>query len=363
MPKLCEFELCKNRAVYGFNNEMTFCKNHKIENMKYYDYRKCKCNKNCSFNYPTEKKPLYCGDCKLEGMVDVKNKKCITCNKKQPFINYPNEKIPLYCGDCKLEGMVDINHKKCITCNKKIPVFNYPNEKNALYCGDCKLEGMIDIKNKKCITCDGKRPVFNYPNEKTPLYCGDCKKDNMIDINHPKCKANDKTLCNSRGNKKYKGYCSRCYQYLFPKDPLTYQIRSKTKEIAVRDFINDNYNGFCHDKPLYTAQCDCSIRRRIDHRILINNTLLCIETDENQHKSYDEKDEEIRYDDLYNAFSGKWIFIRFNPDVYKINGKKKHTSISTRLTQLKKEIDKQIKRIENEENIDLLEVIKMYYDE
>ena len=32
-------------------------------------------------------------------------------------------------------------------------------------------------------------------------------------------------------------------------------------------------------------------------------------------------------------------------------------------TQLKKEIDKQIKRIENEENIDLLEVIKMYYDE
>lgn len=289
MPKLCEFELCKNRAVYGFNNEMTFCKNHKIENMKYYDYRKCKCNKNCSFNYPTEKKPLYCGDCKLEGMVDVKNKKCITCNKKIPN--------------------------------------------------------------------------FNYPNEKTPLYCGDCKKDNMIDINHPKCKANDKTLCNSRGNKKYKGYCSRCYQYLFPKDPLTYQIRSKTKEIAVRDFINDNYNGFCHDKPLYTAQCDCSIRRRIDHRILINNTLLCIETDENQHKSYDEKDEEIRYDDLYNAFSGKWIFIRFNPDVYKINGKKKNTSISTRLTQLKKEIDKQIKRIENEENIDLLEVIKMYYDE
>ena len=36
--------------------------------------------------------------------------------------------------------------------------------------------------------------------------------------------------------------------------------------------------------------------------------LLCVETDE--------KDEEIRYDDLYMLHSGKFIFIRFNPDKY-----------------------------------------------
>jgi hypothetical protein len=39
--------------------------------------------------------------------------------------------------------------------------------------------------------------------------------------------------------------------------------------------------------------------------------LRCVETDENAHN---EKDEEIRYDDLYMVHSGKWIFIRFNPD-------------------------------------------------
>ena len=28
-------------------------------------------------------------------------------------------------------------------------------------------------------------------------------------------------------------------------------------------------------------------------------------------------DEDTRYNDLYMAYSGKWIYIRFNPDKYK----------------------------------------------
>ena len=63
--------------------------------------------------------------------------------------------------------MVDIENKKCITCNLKIPIFKYPNEKQPLYCTSCKLENMIDIKSTKCITCNNKRPSLNYPNEKT----------------------------------------------------------------------------------------------------------------------------------------------------------------------------------------------------
>jgi hypothetical protein len=61
------------------------------------------------------------------------------------------------------------------------------------------------------------------------------------------------------------------------------------------------------------------------------------------------------------AYSGKWIFIRFNPDKY-INkdGKNKNPMISTRLTDLKIQIDKQISHIEN---CDLIQVIYMYYDE
>ena len=167
----------------------------------------------------------------------------------------------------------------------------------------------------------------------------------------------------SFGNPKYKNYCAACFRRNFPLDTLTFQIRCKTKEIAVRDFINAKFTDFQHDKILETSHCDCTIRRRIDHRKLIGNTLLVIETDENQHKSYDKMDEETRYDDLFMAHSGKWIYIRFNPDKYKDkNGKSKNPMIATRMETLQKEIVTQIKRIENEENTELIERIYMYYD-
>jgi len=108
--------------------------------------------------------------------------------------------------------------------------------------------------------------------------------------------------------------------------------------------------------------CDCTTKRRIDHRKLINDTLLCIETDENQHKSYSKEDEIARYNDLFMAFGGKFIFIRFNPDKYKDNGKSCNPMLVNRLPVLETEINKQIKRIETNENTELLEVIELYYD-
>jgi len=55
--------------------------------------------------------------------------------------------------------------------------------------------------------------------------------------------------------------------------------------------------------------------------------------------------------------------IRFNPDSY-VNkkGVKTNPYISARLDELKKVIDKQQKRIENNENYELLGVVHIYYD-
>ena len=38
------------------------------------------------------KKTLHCNNCKLKNMIDVINKKCVTCMLKQPNFNSPNEK-------------------------------------------------------------------------------------------------------------------------------------------------------------------------------------------------------------------------------------------------------------------------------
>ena len=156
------------------------------------------------------------------------------------------------------------------------------------------------------------------------------------------------------GSNKYDGYCATCFKQVFPDDERSKVVYSHTKEILVRNAINDKFDGFIHDKPLYTGNCDCTHRRRIDHRKMIGNTILAVETDEFGHRAYDEKDEIIRYDDLYMIHSGKWIFIRFNPD-----GDKK-IDMEDKLEKLIDTIEEQVGRIENEENENLLEIIKLY---
>jgi len=91
--------------------------------------------------------------------------------------------------------------------------------------------------------------------------------------------------------------------------------------------------------------------------------MLAIETDENQHKHYDEEDERSRYDDLVMVYTGKWIFIRYNPDKYMDSrGKRRNPPLATRLRRLGKEITHQIERITRGENTDLLEVVHLFYD-
>jgi hypothetical protein len=158
-----------------------------------------------------------------------------------------------------------------------------------------------------------------------------------------------------KSSEKYDGYCATCFKRIFPDDDRSKTIYSHTKEIIVRNKINNNFKGFIHDKPLYTGNCDCTHRRRIDHRKMINDTILAIETDEFGHRGYDKRDEEIRYDDLYMIHSGKWIFIRFNPDT---NVSK--MDIEDKLNVLIEKMEECISRIETGENTELVEIIKLF---
>ena len=165
------------------------------------------------------------------------------------------------------------------------------------------------------------------------------------------------------GSIKYDNYCATCFKRLFPEDPRSTVIYSHTKEIRVRNAItekgesDEDFKGFVHDRSLYTNDCNCTHRRRVDHRKLFGNTLLAIETDEFSHRNYDKSDEEIRYDDLYMIHSGKWIFIRFNPDETPTD----KTDIEDRITILLDTMAEQIERIKQEENEELVEIIKLFY--
>jgi hypothetical protein len=153
---------------------------------------------------------------------------------------------------------------------------------------------------------------------------------------------------------------------LFPDDSRTLTINNKSKELKVVSYILNKYEGFIHDRTFSVdlqGGC-CATKRRIDLRKLINNTMLCIEIDEDQHKSYIKENEKARYDDLFMDYSGKYIFIRYNPDKFKDKyGKSKNPYFDTRMEVLENVINKHILRIQAEDNENLLEIHHVFYDE
>ena len=191
---MCVYDGCKNWTGFNFEGlKAKYCSVHKEDGMINVKDKKCiyeGCRKCPSFNNINEKKVLYCATHKKEGMVNIFVKPCLYegCNKV-PSFNKKDETKAIYCGEHKEEGMIDIKHKTCLFEDCKTQaVFNMKGNKKGLYCLIHKLEGMIDIKNRLCVYEDCiKRPTFNIVGEAKPLYCLEHKLDDMIDIANRCC--------------------------------------------------------------------------------------------------------------------------------------------------------------------------------
>jgi hypothetical protein len=355
---LCKLCNCgKARPTYNYEGlSANFCKECKKDDMINVNDKNCKCGKSRPTFNLHGLKPEYCAKCKTEDMINVKDTPCKCGKSSRSNFNFQGLN-PEYCSKCKITNMVDVSHAKCI-CGKVQPSFNFEGL-NPEYCSKCKKDGMILVRKRKCVECKFGQGDYNYFGRKAD-FCVNCKQSNMINIAN-KCK---NSICYSSGNIKYNYYCTHCFTNLFPNELMASEIRIKSKENYVRDFLKENFDEFIHDTVLWSGNCDCSHRRRIDFRRLIGNTLLCIEVDEHQHKRYKDNEEEIRYDDLFMIHGGKFIFIRFNPDHYiNQNGTKVNPYMKKRMDDLYNEIIKQTNRITNEQNNELLEIIYLFYDE
>jgi len=114
-------------------------------------------------------------------------------------------------------------------------------------------------------------------------------------------------------NKKYEGYCLRCFVNLFPDKPNTRNY--KTKEKCVVDCITEAFPHFTWvaDKKV---QDGCS-KRRPDLLLDLGSHIIIVEVDENKHTDYDCSCEHKRLMELSQDLQHRPIvFIRFNPDDY-----------------------------------------------
>ena len=89
----------------------------------------------------------------------------------------------------------------------------------------------------------------------------------MIDIKHKKCKE-----C----NKKYKGYCLRCFIFKFPNVKISKNYKIKEKHVT--DFIKEQFKNEIKVFDKQTGGCS---KRRPDIYIDKFTHILIIECDEN----------------------------------------------------------------------------------
>lgn len=376
--KRCEEDGCNlvSRSFDLPGGEGKYCSKHKKENMICIKPGKlCEesnCNHAVAYDLPGGR-GKYCAKHKKEGMIDIKHPLCKEdgCTSINPLFDLPGGK-GIYCEKHKKENMVDVRNKMCKQdgCSTRAG-FGYTQSK-AEYCSEHKKENMIICTDKLCNEekCN-KCASFNIEYQPAK-YCLTHKKENMINVTLKMCPGppglqGPNGLCplEKCGNPKYNYYCCQCFSRAFPNDPRTHLVQKKSDEILVRDFVNSNFPelNFVHDKPMWIDACDCSHKRRVDLRTLIGNTVLAIEVDEHQHRDYDTNDEEVRYDDLYMIHSGKWVFIRYNPHLYKDSaGKRANPWKEKRLRILRDEIQTQINKIQSEQNTDLLEIHKLFFD-
>ena len=306
----------------------------------------------------------------------VKIKTCIKdgCST-HPSYNFAGEKRGIYCNKHRLVDMIDVRNKSCSYdgCRTQ-PSYNFAGEKRGIYCDKHKLDDMINIVSKTC-SYDGCRtqPSYNFAGEKLGIYCDKHKLVDMINVISKSCKS---TWCSTQvSNKYYDGYCLRCFIYLFPDKPVSRNY--KTKEYSVLDFIKTKFSelDFIADK-IISGGCS---RRRPDLLLDMLYQIIIIEIDENQHTDYDCSCQNKRLMELSQDLGHRPIvFIRFNPDVYKKDGKNitscwgcdkngicvvKKSKEKEWLERLNT-LEEQIKYWISPENITdkTIEIIQLYYD-
>jgi len=352
----CNVFLNNEKFFYnGKIHKCCFSCNNKRSNPK----NICKdCGVRAIFNFKGNTIGIYCKKHSKPGMVDIKSPKCIECKDKWPAFNKPGETKALYCSGCAKPGMVNIIEKRiCIECKDKGYNFNKPGETKALYCSGCAKPGMVDIKSPKC-HC-GKTASYgipcNLPNRCTvhkeegmiirprgkcnikdckeiathginkPIHCENHKTNNDVDLVERKC-----TKCGTIDiiiNGLCVNFCGLTEKH---KELKKHQ---KLKEKRVIQIVEKEFMKPTEYNVRVDRDCGGVNSEEKEIGFDFGKYIVFLEVDENRHKSYCELGEINRMKNIYMNEGGiPIVFIRYNPDNFVDNNKKKQ-----KLSQAKRE--------------------------
>jgi len=140
-------------------------------------------------------------------------------------------------------------------------------------------------------------------------------------------------------------------------DPV-YKARQKSKEVALGKFLEKHFDITKEERINFS--CFGGSFCRLDFKLIYNDIIFIVECDEFQHKHYPKECDRRRTNDIFNAMMISGVvfpvhIIRFNPDSYKIDGKKGNVKLRDRYNYL-------LNYILHTKNVDKNTSKYMFYD-
>jgi len=279
-----EFAYCKIHNYEYSENELT--RREKYRDKKWY-----------KLNHTIDDFP---GRDTLEQINDylIKNTRPISSNINDTFIHKKS------CRECK-KIKQELYDKNIVCKETKLCIHN----NNINHCKECGY-GLVCLHNniwEDCYKCKNEcRHKINICNCRICGGWGLCKNK----------------WCDSlkSTNKKYNGYCLRCFVNMFPELPNSRNYKTKENDVVTRIKQNFPLFDWITDKRIKDG---CS-KRRPDLLLDLGTHIIIVEIDENKHSDYECSCENKRLMELSQDSEHRpIIFIRFNPDGYNdINGNK-----------------------------------------
>ena len=293
-------------------------------------------------------------------MIDIKHKRCEhpEC-KSHPSYNFEGQVKAKFCKEHKELGMIDIKHKRCEhpEC-KTSSSYGYCSQ-GVSHCAQHKNEKMFVRPNRQCSN-DNCQEIATYGITE-PCHCEAHQIEKEICLLGQKCQGccrNDEIL-NKEG---------MCLNYCAPDDTHKKIMREKKKEKLVLKYLDEYIRDVdilsTVDDKVFDSSCDMC---RPDRLYDLGTHYVIVEVDEEQHKkkrsscSLGEIGELRRMYNIRNALGMNCIFLRFNPDKFKVSDKEIKINMNERLKKLCKWIDHCFKM--KLEDYSKVKYKKLFYDE
>ncbi len=348
---------CESRPNFGFPGQTaTHCGKCKSNDMEDVNSKKCLregCETRAQFGHLGES-PQFCDEHKTPGMKNLKNmtngQMCTFVDEKgnrcqsQRHFGYPNGKKER-CGEHQETGMISFDYPRCQVCGNKKASFGYLEDRQRIRCGGCKSPDMINLTKSYC-SC-GTTAYFNFPGNK-PAFCSQCKQPWMIPNPTHRCESKGCTEIASLGIRKPAHCklhpetgeidlsericirCSRldvvnsdglCINFCLATDQYYAQYRNKSQRLVKQNEIVAFLTANGYTPHLVDVVIDKTCNKyRPDIVFEFDGHAIIIEVDENQHARYIGRNCEFeRMEALFRTFRKQLLFIRYNPDTFRVN--------------------------------------------